>query len=60
VGVTEGHGEIDSASDPNQEYIYFKGLETLPSTCYFPTNLIHSFTLRVLGTIKLIKIMVVH
>jgi len=23
-----------SASDPDQEYIYFMGSETLPSTCY--------------------------
>jgi len=31
---TEGHGKIDSASDPDQEYIYFMGSETLPSVCY--------------------------
>jgi len=31
---TDGHGYIDSASDPNQEYIYFMGSETLPSACY--------------------------
>jgi len=27
-------GWIDSASDPDQEYINFMGSETLPSTCY--------------------------
>jgi len=26
--------QIDSASDPDQEYIYFMGSETLPSACY--------------------------
>jgi len=31
---TDGHGWIDSASDPDQEYIYFMGSETLPSACY--------------------------
>jgi len=31
---TDGHGLIDSASDPDQEYIYFMGSETLPSACY--------------------------
>jgi len=31
---TDGHGQIDSASDPDQEYIYFMGSETLPSACY--------------------------
>jgi len=25
---------MDSASDPDQEYIYFMGSETLPSACY--------------------------
>jgi len=25
---------MESASDPDQEYIYFMGSETLPSTCY--------------------------
>jgi len=34
---TDGHGQIDSASDPGQEYIYLMGSETLPSACYiFP------------------------
>jgi len=28
---TDGHGKIDSAYDPDQEYIYFMGSETLPS-----------------------------
>jgi len=27
-------GLTDSASDPDQEYIHFKGSETLPSACY--------------------------
>jgi len=31
---TDGHGYIDSASDPDQEYIYFMRSETLPSACY--------------------------
>jgi len=31
---TDGHGWIDSASDPDQEYIYVMGSETLPFTCY--------------------------
>jgi len=31
---TDGHGKIDSASDPDQEYMYFMGSETLPSACY--------------------------
>jgi len=31
---TDGHGLIDSASNPDQEYIYFMGSETLPSACY--------------------------
>jgi len=33
-GRTDGHGYIDSASDPEQDYIYFMGSETLPSACY--------------------------
>jgi len=33
---TDGQGKIDSASDPDQEYIYFVGSETLPSVCYIP------------------------
>jgi len=41
----------DSASDPDREYIYFMGSETLPSACYihFATNLVYPFTLRVTG-----------
>jgi len=45
---TDGHGWIDSASDPDQEYIYFMGLEKLPFACdilsdessipFYPTN----------------------
>jgi len=31
---TDGYGKIDSASNPDQEYIYFMGSETLPSACY--------------------------
>jgi len=31
---TYGHGLIDSASDPDQEYIYFMVSETLLSACY--------------------------
>jgi len=31
---TDGRGKIDSLSDPDQEYIYFIGSETLPSACY--------------------------
>jgi len=31
---TDGHGWIDSASDPDQKYIYFMGSETLLSACY--------------------------
>jgi len=31
---TDGHGYIDLASDPDQEYIYFVGSETLPYACY--------------------------
>jgi len=33
---TDGHGYIDSASDPDQEYtrIYFMGSEALPSASY--------------------------
>jgi len=31
---TDGHGYIDSASDPDEEYIYFVGSETLPSACF--------------------------
>jgi len=27
-------GQIDSASDPDQEHIYFMGSETVPSACY--------------------------
>jgi len=41
---TDGHNQIDSASDPDQEYIYF----LLPLT-YFPTILVYPFTLRVTG-----------
>jgi len=32
-GRTDGHGLI-SATDPDQEYMYFMGSETLPSACY--------------------------
>jgi len=50
---TDGHGSIDSASDLDQEYIYFRGRKRflLPVT-YFPTqypNLVYPFTLRVTG-----------
>jgi len=31
---TDGHGWIDSVNDPDQEYIYLMGSETLPSTYY--------------------------
>jgi len=31
---TNGHGYIDSATDPDQEYMYFMASETLPSACY--------------------------
>jgi len=31
---TKGHRQIDSGSNPDQEYIYFMGSETLPSTYY--------------------------
>jgi len=44
--------DIDSASDPEQEYIYFMGSETLLPVIYFPTNLVHHFTLRVTGKIS--------
>jgi len=30
---TDGHGQINSASGPDQEYIFFIGSKTLPSTC---------------------------
>jgi len=51
-GKTDGHGKIDSTSDqecdstinPDQEYIYFTGSETLPSACNRPTNLVYPFT----------------
>jgi len=33
-GQSGGHVWIDSASDPDQEYIYFIASKTLPSTCY--------------------------
>jgi len=29
-----GLDKIDSASDPDQEYIYFMGSKKLPSACY--------------------------
>jgi len=31
---TDGHGKIDKTSDPELEYIYFIGSETLPSAYY--------------------------
>jgi len=31
---TNGHGLMDSAGDPDQEYTNFMELETLPFTCY--------------------------
>jgi len=31
---TDGHGLIDSTSDPDKEHIYFMESETLPSSCY--------------------------
>jgi len=31
---TDGHGKIDSASDPDQEYIYLMGWETISYTWY--------------------------
>jgi len=31
--TSNGHGWIDSASDPDQEYIHFMGSETHPSAC---------------------------
>jgi len=31
---TDGQATFDSDSDPNQEYIYFMGSETLPFACY--------------------------
>jgi len=44
---------LDSASDPEQEYIYFLGSETVPSTSYIlSTNLVYPFTLRVTGITK--------
>jgi len=52
---TDGQTDmVDSASDPDQEYIYFMGSETLllPVT-YLPTNLIYPFTLRVTGIINI-------
>jgi len=33
-GQTDGHGLIDSAVDPDQEYISFWGSATRPSACY--------------------------
>jgi len=39
-----------AAIDPDQEYIYFIRLETLPSARYIPpTNLVYPLTLRVTG-----------
>jgi len=35
---TDRHGKIDSASDPDQEYIHLKGSETHSSTCYILSN----------------------
>jgi len=34
ITQTDGHGKIDSVSDPDQEYIYFMGSETHSSACY--------------------------
>jgi len=34
LACEKADGQWSSASDPDQEYIYFIGLETLPSTCY--------------------------
>jgi len=31
---TDGHGYIDSTSDPDQEYIHFMESGTLSSSCY--------------------------
>jgi len=44
---TGRYGKIASASDPDQEYVYFMGSETLLPSAYFPTNLVYPFTLRV-------------
>jgi len=41
---TDEQGQTDSAIDPDQKYIYFIWLETLPRTSYSTT-----FTLRVKG-----------
>jgi len=49
--TVDGHGCIDSANDPDQEYIYSlwgRKHFLLPVT-YFPTNLVYPFTLRVTG-----------
>jgi len=35
---TNGHSQIDSAFNRNQEYIYFIWSETLSSTCYILFN----------------------
>jgi len=57
-GQTGGHAWIDSASDPDQDCIYFMGSETLPSACYilsdessipFTRRVKNPFTLRVKG-----------
>jgi len=39
------------ASDPDQEYVYFTGSETLPSVCYILSDIsiVYPFTLRVTG-----------
>jgi len=45
---TDGYGYIDSAVDADQEYIYFMGSATPPSSCYahfFCTNVIDPFVL---------------
>jgi len=44
---SDGHGQIDSAIDPNQEYICFIWSKTLPSACYFSAKRVYPFTLRV-------------
>jgi len=55
---------MDMAGDPNQEYIYFIGSETLPSICYIlsvESNIykyyicIYAFTLRGTGIYLLVR-----
>jgi len=51
---TDGHGHIDSAIDPDQEYVYtLYGREHfLVPVTNFSTNLVYPFALRVMGKVN--------